>query len=72
MFDNLWPDDTTAGTCDLYCQLGVLNENHQEKDIVKQKKNIKEWQKDRLIESAARTSVGSGDVEPEWDEVVKL
>ena len=58
---------------EFYCQLGVLNENHLlEKDIEKQKKNLKEWQREKLVESSGRTSVISGTLEPEWKEVVEL
>ena len=39
---------------------------------MKQKKNIKEWQKEKLVESVGKTSVKSGSLEPEWDEVIQL
>lgn len=57
---------------DFYCQLGVLGKEHQEKGAMKQKKNIKDWQKEKLVESVGRTSVRFGTLEPEWDEVVEL
>ena len=60
------------GTNDLYCQLGVLCEDSLEKDVTKQKKNIKDWQKEKLVESVGRTSVRSESLEPEWDEVIQL
>ena len=62
-----------SGNIDLYCQLGVLCEDGQEKgNLMKQKKNIKDWQKEKLVESVGRTSVKSGSLEPEWDEVIQL
>lgn len=57
---------------ELYCQLGILNEHHLEKDMTKQKKNVKEWQKEKQIESAGMTSVTPRTLEPEWNEVVEL
>ena len=60
------------GTNDLYCQLGVLCEDSLEKDVTKQKKNIRDWQKEKLVESVGRTSVWSESLEPEWDEVIQL
>ena len=63
---------TGSGSIDLFCQLGVLCEDGQEKGVMKQKKNIKDWQKEKLMESVGKTSVKSGSLEPEWDEVIQL
>ena len=62
-----------SGSVDVFCQLGVLREDGQEKgSFLKQKKNIKDWQKEKLMESVGMTSVKSGSLEPEWDEEIHL
>lgn len=39
---------------------------------MRQKKNIRDWQKEKLVESVGKTSVKSGSLEPKWDEMIQL
>ena len=57
---------------EFYCDVGVLSESCRDKDVTKQKKNVKEWQKEKLLESSGRTSIKLDTLEPEWNEVVEL
>ena len=59
------------GLSDPYCRLGILNEEHREKHIV-QHKDLEEWQRERMVESIASTTVKPATLEPEWDEDVRL
>ena len=61
----------SVGLSDPYCRLGILNEEHQEKHVVKQK-DLEDWQKDRLVESVSRTTVKPATLEPEWNEDIYL
>ena len=60
-----------TGLSDPYCRLGILNEKHQEKSVVKHK-DLEEWQRERLVESLAATTVKPATLEPEWNEDVYL
>ena len=55
------------GLSDPYCLMGILNEMHREKNIVKHK-NLENWQKDELVECVAGTKVKQATLEPEWNE----
>ena len=59
------------GLSDPYCRLGILNEEHREKHIV-QHKDLEEWQRERLVESIASTTIKPATLEPEWDEDIRL
>ena len=61
----------TIGLSDPYCRLGILNEEHREKHVV-QHKDLEEWQRERLVESIAGTTVKPATLEPEWDEDIRL
>ena len=50
----------------------MLKENGQDKDFTKQKKNVKEWLKEKHLESSGRTAIKQDTLEPEWNEVVEL
>ena len=55
------------GLSDPYCMLGILNEMHRDKNIVKHK-NLENWQRDELVECVAGTKVKQATLEPEWNE----
>ena len=61
-----------ADPTEFYCELGVLSESCHNKDVTKQKKNVKEWLKEKVMESSGRTSIKLETLEPDWNEVVEL
>lgn len=65
-----WYYYTLAEASELYCQLGILSSD--EKDIQKQKKNVKDWQKEKRVESSGRTLAKTGTLEPEWNDEIEL
>jgi hypothetical protein len=47
--------------------LGVLNEVHKEKQMVKQKE-LQQWKKEKLVGNVVGTKVKQATLEPEWNE----
>ena len=64
---SIQPLSVLIGLSDPYCQLGVLNEVHKEKNTVKQKE-LQQWKKEKLVGSVVGTKVKQATLEPEWNE----
>ena len=60
-----------AGLSDPYCRLGILSEENREKHVVHHK-DLEDWQREKLVESIASTTIKSATLEPEWNEEVRL
>ncbi len=59
------------GKSDPYCRLGILQEAHMNKSVVKEK-DLEVWQKEGLVVEIKATSIKKATLEPEWNEEIEL
>ena len=59
------------GKSDPYCRLGILNQEHLDKNIVKTK-DLADWLKEKLVQKIETTTIKLATLDPDWDEEFEL
>ena len=60
-----------AGKSDPYCRLGIINQEHLDASIVKNK-DLVHWKKEGLVSEVATTSIKLATLDPDWNEELEL